>query len=464
MEKKQNNILYRVLWAYRDWLISTQAKCDCEWSRCLKKIFNDHNKREIRTLRDFLYIQSHLPIEDRNPFDPDLQFLVGVAYLCGWLPCENAVKEAHQWFLRSADQGSPKGMMAVGYLHEKRLGEYHDENTMLSYYSMAGSMGYAPAQCRLTSYHQQQLKQIYQNAEKARDASEKAQKAAENAQDIGVRTESVVNRNNEMLRRVEVSVQMLQSSLNGMWAEVQDAEEEFRKMLQQLQQETQKNLNKISKTELAEAEEFMSVLFKGDWRNSSRLCDASCDALVTAHVLMKVAEKLGITNYSGIVITAVWALEHECRRRFYDAFDRYLQTMGVQAEDRLSRMNLINQFFTLGSVGYIANSQDFNAFCRSSNLLSPAAELERSKRRFSEAEMIYKYWLPGTRDRNEKTFKSIIVSLNEKYRKPAAHAEEVGKKEAEECCDLLGITEAYRKMNNIAGALKALLWLTAPLE
>ena len=41
---------------------------------------------------------------------------------------------------------------------------------------------------------------------------------------------------------------------------------------------------------------------------------------------------------------------------------------------------------------------------------------------------------------------------------------EVGRKEAEVCCDLLGITEAHKKMDNITGALKALLWLTAPLE
>jgi len=460
MEKKQNNILHRVLWAYHDWLISTQAKCDCEWSRCLKKIFNGHNKKEIRTLREFLYIQSNLPLEDRNPFDADLQFLVGVAYLCGWLPCKDNAEEAHRWFRRSADQDSPRGEMGIGYLHEKHFGKYHDENYMLTYYSLAANKGYVPAQLRLTSYQQQQLKQIYQTSKD----------------------------NNEILRRVAISVQMLQSSLNTMWTELrQDNAKAAEKWKQLMDRDLQKAASPqwASDTYLAkeDAEAFMSVLFKGDWREPGRLCDASCDALVTAYVLMKMADKLALSNYSGIVITAVWALEHECRRRFRDAFEAYLASVNAPEEEKLSRMNLMKYDkddrpeFTLGSVYYIAKAPDFEDFADATKFLSPVAERERGKLKCDNKGMLLSYSLPGTWKRNPKegkSFSDLIRVLNDKYRVPSAHAKEIGKKQAEECCDLLGITETHKKqaelaaankkMDNITGALKALLWLTAPLE
>ena len=466
---------FPILNKYTDWRISTWAKCDCNWSSCLKKIFNDHNKKEIITLRNYLYIQSHLPMKERNPFDPDLQFLVGVAYLCGWLPCKDNVEEARCWFQRSADLGSAPGMMAMGYLNEKHLGKYHDENDMIAWYSMAGDRGYFPAKRRLTSYQQQQLKEIKQDTEKSQKASEKAQKAAETAQDTSTK-------NNEILRRVELSVQMLQSSLNTMWTEMQAVEEEFREQLQKLQWGITENLNKVPKVELEEAERFMSVLFKDDWRNPGRLCNESCDALVTAHVLMKMADMLEIRNYAGIVITAVWALEYECRRRFQDSFNRYLASINIPEGERAFRMNIKpgrdgSPQYTLGSISCVVNSPDFDVFSKATGLLSPIAEKERTKKGYSDAQMVWKYWLPGTRDsvsKKGKSLQSMIMMLNNDYRIPAAHAMEVSRKKAEECCDLLGITETHKKqaelaeaskkMDNITGALKALLWLTAPLE
>lgn len=519
---------FPILNKYTDWRISTWAKCDCNWSRCLKKIFNDHNKKEIITLRNYLYIQSHLPMKERNPFDPDLQFLVGVAYLCGWLPCKDNVEEARCWFKRSGDLGSPRGMMAECYLHEKHLGKYHDEIAMFSLYSRAAFEGYAPAQYRLALYYQkqsnpdrEQIKDLltdaaaqehtpakyllaelypetvynmeyreiygYEWAELARKQKEagKGMYAPKEEKPDNNGLEEVIHEDVKkilpivpIVARMESALQILQSSLDGMWAEMQEVEEEFRENLQQLQQETRRYLNRISETEWMEAEKFMSVLFKGDWRNPARLCDTSCNYLVDAHVLMKAAEKLGITNYCGIVVTAVSALEHECRRRFYDAFDSYLASIGVEEQDRKARMSLDGKYFTLGSVGSVTRSPYYNDFSKTTNLLSPAAQAVRKKRGFTEAQMIYLYGFPGTWDpvgEKEKTFKNMVMDLTYQYRNPAAHAERVMTSEdAARCCDLLGITEAHKnqaelaeankKMDNITGALKALLWLTAPLE
>ena len=282
----------------------------------------------------------------------------------------------------------------------------------------------------------------------------------------------IIPETHRIVVRQEYALQTLQSSLNSMWAEMREAEEEFREKLQDLQREIEDNLNRVPKEEVAEAEKFMSVLFKDDWRKPDRLCNESCDALVTAHVLMKVADMLEIRNYAGIVITAVWALEHECRRRFRDSFDRYLASINIPEGERASRMNIKpgrdgSPEYTLGSVSYVVNSPDFDAFSKATGLLSPIAEKERVKMRYSDAQMIWKYWLPGTRDSvsgKGKSFQSMIMMLNNDYRIPAAHAKDVGREEAEKCCHLLGITEAHTKMNNIAGALKALLWLTSPLE
>lgn len=511
---KEDSLLGHILFRYSDWMDSTMAKCDCNWSSCLKKIFNGHNQKAIRTLRRFLYIQRHLPMEDRNPFDPDLQFLVGVAYLCGWLHCNNAAEEAHRWFRRSAGQDSPRGEMGIGYLHEKQLIANHDEIAMLSNYTSAATKRYAPAQYRLVQYYQrqsnpdrEQIKNLltdaaaqqhepakyllaelypetvhnmeyreiygYEWAELARKQQESGTglyaPKEETKDDLVEKMYVISTENNEMLKRQEITTQMIQTSLSGMWEEIKASEEEFRKQLEQLQQETAKYLDRISETEREDAEKFMSVLFKGDWREPGRLCDASCNYLVDAYVLMKAADKLEIRNYCGIVITAIGALEHECRRRFYDAFDSYLESIGVEAQDRQVRMNLDKPFFTLGSIGSIVRSPAFEEFVKATKFLSPAAEKECAKRKFrGHKDMIGYYCLPGTWKKNPRdgrSFTDLTRELTQNYRNPAAHAEKVMTSEdAARCCDLLGITEAHEKVDNITGALKALLWLTAPLE
>ena len=81
--------------------------------------------------------------------------------------------------------------------------------------------------------------------------------------------------------------------------------------------------------------------------------------------------------------------------------------------------------------------------------------------------MFWKYWLPGTKteaDTRGVSFKSCILDLNNRYRIPAAHAEEVTRQKAVECYNLLGITTAHQEVNHVQGALKYLLWLTAPLD
>ncbi|MBQ3194774.1 MAG: sel1 repeat family protein [Oscillospiraceae bacterium] len=445
--------------------------------------------------------------------NPELQFYVGVAYLSGWIPCNNHEKKAAMWFARSELQGCDKGALGLGYIREKGLAEYdpvNDYKNMVEDYTNAAKQGNVYAQYRLAKVLYQvdpdnpRLIQLLMNAvdagyQPAKEffdevsfksknpiALEEYQKSFSVQRTVNLNYDElcamlleihdnvqkirpIVTANNEIIKRMEISVQMLQTSLDGMWTEMQEAEEEFRGRLQELQRGIHENLNKVPKEELKEAEEFMSVLFKGDWRNPARLCNESCDSLITAHVLMKMADKLEIRDYCGIVVTAVSALERECRRRFYDAFDSYLESIGVEAQDQKARMNLDKPFFTLGSVGSIVKSPAFEEFVKATKFLSPAAEKECAKRKFREhKDMIGYYCLPGTWEKNPKdgkNFTDLTWELTRNYRNPAAHADKIMTSEdAARCCDLLGITAAHKEVNNITGALKALLWLTAPLE
>lgn len=334
---------------------------------------------------------------------------------------------------------------------------------------------------------QEILKEVRQVAAQSHREHSEIKKTAEQGMAETRSVKKIVVENRELLISLELSTQILQSSLQGMWSQIQSegkeisarlntlhkTQDEIREDLKQIQKQTQDQLSGISEEILEDAEKFMALLFGADWRNPKRLCNESCDALVTAHALMSVAEQLNITNYAGIVITAVWALEHECRRRFRDSFDRYLQACGVQtAVERAEKMKLKyrgdgSAEYTLGSLHYVVKSQEFDGFARSTRLLSDVAEQERNRLGFREAQMFRKYWLPGTKtgaDTRGVSFKSCIMDLNDRYRIPAAHAEEVSRQMAVECYNLLGITTAHQKVNHVEGALKSLLWLTAPLE
>lgn len=538
------------LWS---WMEPVLSSCESEWYEAFADIWGwDGNtanpKTGIRKLRDYAKAQSRKPLDKQHPFDPDLQFLVGVAYLCGWIPCEDPVAEAENWFRRAAEQDSTRAIMALGYLHEERLVKYPDEIIMLNKYTRAASGGNAVAQYRLAKYLSQQpngdpgtireylvksAEQQYASAKqllaelypetvhdpKYRDMygddwakiarehlesgkglyapKQETQKAGEAKLDklidlaekglvVVEDTNKTVKENNEIIKRMEVTLQMLQTSLSGMWKELREVGADHAEKLAELQMMVQQNLMKTTSSEIKDAETFMSILFGGDWRNPARLCDESCDALVSAHVLMAAADRLGIKNYAGIIITAVWALEHECRRRFRDAFDRYLAAIPVKKTDRPSRMNLNvakdgGAEFTLGSVYFVVNPNklryadatvrpsEFNAFANATGLLSDAAKQEKENRKYTDAGMIFwDYDLPGS----EQSFTDIIFALNKDYRIPAAHAQKMSKAKAEVCYSLLGITEENKRkaeqadndLAQIEGALKALLWLTAPLK
>lgn len=444
-------------------------------------------------------------VKRQRPRDPELQFAVGVAYLSGWIPDEQYENKAAMWFTRSYQQGCDKGALGLGYMREHGLAGSNsvtDYEHMVEEYTYAAKLGNIYAQYRLANIlfevdpDNPRLVQLLLNAADAgyqpakelfdRVCSRRKKAAAWEKQQLAALAQNQelnFDEIKEMLvkliitsedtlaivKRVEAFLQMLQSSLNGMWKELRESDAETAAKLDEWKQMVDSDLQRAAGIEFAsatqkamkDAEEFMEVLFKGDWRESPRLCKESCDALVTARVLMEVAKDIGVKNYSGIVITAVWALEHECRRRFYDAYDSYLD------KNRIKKPNCMylngdpsnKAAFSLGSLLHIVKTEEFHDFAMDHLLSDVALGIYRDEKYDSAKKVFLNYKLPGG-----KKFADMIVKLNDKYRVPAAHAHVLTQTDAMGCCRILGITDAQKEMDRIEGLLKSLLWLTKPLE
>lgn len=514
-----------LLWIFVSPLFSY---CESKWAEAFSDIWGWNVLRcnpedGIRDLKRYVKAQQRRPPEKRHPYNPELQFLLGVAYLSDWIPCKNPAKKAETWFRRSADQDYPPALMAIGYLNEKGLSNCSDETIMLNYYLKAAEAGNAAAQYRLASFlhnmpngdpveikelltdaasqeykparfllaelypetvHNSKYREIYGDDWEEISRRQKEQRIGlynpyqkdeqptwlkqmliyiseciQRMQAEFQRTQHAAETAADTALRIEVAVMMQQATLEEMWTEIRSNNSKIAQNLSDLQQRA---LEKAGAEKKKQAEEFLAILFGDDWRTPGRLCKESCDALVDAHVLMSVAEENEISNYAGIVITALWALEHETRRRFYFDFFCYLQAneisiprcmhLGGKPENKLG--------FTLGSISDIVHCPEFEEFAQRI-LLSEAAKNIQQDKRYRYAGWVFsRYNLPGI----EMTFTNLVNILRDEYRNEAAHGNLLTREQAIECCDLLGITNVHSDLNKIEGALKALLWLTAPVK
>lgn len=490
----------------------------------------------IRRLRRYVELQSRKPREERHPYDPELQLLLGVAYLSGWIPCEDPVREAEWWISSSAEQESPRGLAAYGYLIEKKLLRTGDEILMLNYYTRAAEMGSPVAQHRLARYLYRNrgcdpmVRQLLEHAANAQYTPAKellAEAYPETVFDLAYRrmygsdwaglarkqqasaagifaprasgkegeggalgtapidmrelaaavtethhivkeTRKEVAAGNRIAEdtqgrivRMEAYLQSMKASLDGMWADLRQENAGNAKILRELQQTVNKNLRNASRAEVEAAEEFLASVFGGDWRNPARLCSESCDALVAARVLRKAAADFEIRNYAGIVITAVWAMEHECRRRFYDAFTGYLKEQKISRKNwpvclRLGG-NPNGAFgFSLGSIEFIVQCPEFEAFARD-RLLSEAV------RETIVFESVGQLFAEHSLYEENQSFVGIVRELVTQYRNKAAHGKSISRTQADACYSILGIAEDHLQTPQAGGALKLLLRLTKPL-
>ena len=441
------------------------------------------------------------PVKRQRPRDPELQFAVGVAYLSGWIPDEKYQNKAAMWFARSYEQGCDKGALGTGYIYERGMAESDpvtDYEHMVKAYTDAAKQKNVYAQYRLAEilhrYDPDNL-MIIQMLRNAADAGYPPAKAL--LEKVNMRpgktavpdeqkdlTSKQYDKLYELLieikknsvegleasHRIEAAVMMQQATLNDMWKDIQESNAEKKESLEELQKSVQETLEKAGAEKRTQAEKFLKLLFGVDWRNPTRLCDASCDALVDAHVLMAVAKKQKISNYAGIVITAVWALEHECRRRFYIDFFCYLQANKICEPDclHLDSNKKKKYGFTLGSIPHIVKCAEYEPFAKSKQLSETARTIMANESYRSVSQVFTDYKLCG----DTMTFTDIVEKLRDEYRNKAAHGHVLTRNQAAECCTLLGITEANKRkaeqadndLAQVEGALKALLWLTAPLK
>lgn len=434
-----------------------------------------------------------------KPTDRELKFFLGVAYLSGWILCKRPEAKAARLFEKTA--GYFRSMMALGYFYERGLGGYpKDPDAMLAWYCKAAKYEYSPARYRLavieliskgpnlrsTRLLRQAAKAGYEPAEELLEQLKDRQKWEQEDLEacLPIDKESAIwdfspkctyqerygeeDTAEDIQSDSTVDVEQMKDDLiRELSARIREMEDQ----LVRLQQEIKRLIDTVPVSEKENEEKFLSVLFKDKWRNPEGLSEESCDALVDARTLMKTADRLGIKNYAGIVITAVSSLEIETRRRFFDLYIEYLKAQGKK-EAQYPTSLLYNRdrdgelYYTLGSFWHIVkNVSDsvFDSFLRET-LLSESAKRTVSDMQYQYAgEIIRDYEFPNI----GKTFADIVCHVKSDYRNEAAHGHSMSREQAATCCDILGITgseDAHAQLNEIEGALQALLWLTAPLE
>lgn len=329
-----------------------------------------------------------------------------------------------------------------------------------------------------------------------------------------------VHRNEDKLDTVQENVlqirkitEGIQHSQKKLWEDLlnETAGEKQKIHIRQLQSETENALAEITREQgsaLDNEEKFLALIFGSDWRNEERLCNTACDSLVTARTLMRYGNKVGITNYSGIIITAVASLEIETRRRFFDAYVGYLEEQGTSPQnfpENLTRHKRTDGsfYYTLGALKYILSPRvkgknpageartrysdkgepfyfdnRVDDFLRD-RIMSQYAKEVQKKFCYDRENKVFQFYIPAG---SEQSFIGLVDTIRKKYRNKAAHADMcvLTREDAEECCGVLGIqigeeryaqlvsqessAQAQKDLLNIEGLLKELLRLTKPLQ
>lgn len=345
---------------------------------------------------------------------------------------------------------------------------------------------------------------------------------------LALDTNQIVRRSEETLGEVQKDVRSAKEILEGiqkaqkqMWQELLASEapgKEQGRYIQQLQMQMTGALAKISSrydSPLEQEEKYLRLIFGSDWRNESRLCNTSCDHLLTAQVLMRYGSKIGIPNYAGIIITAISALETETRRRFFDEYVKYLEEQHTKPEDFPANLTYHKKadgsfYYTLGSLKYILSAKvngentlsdemaGQNAPGRtlytpdgdpyyydnrvddflSKRIMSEYAKSIQKNPAYDRAYKVFQYYVPAGSD---QSFVDCVNTINFTYRNKSAHADEAAmtREAAEKCCTILGIgisaeryaqlekaggnEQSQKELLGIEGLLKELLRLTKPL-
>lgn len=345
---------------------------------------------------------------------------------------------------------------------------------------------------------------------------------------LALDTNQTVHRNEAALGEVQKDVRSAKEILEGiqktqkqMWQELLTSEapgKEQSRYIQQLQMQMTGALTTISSrydSPLEQEEKYLRLIFGSDWRNESRLCNTSCDHLLTAQVLMRYGSKIGIPNYAGIIITAISALETETRRRFFDEYVKYLEDQHTKPEDFPANLTYHKKadgsfYYTLGSLKYILSAKvngennlsdevagqgsprrtlytpDGDPYYYdnrvddflSKRIMSEYAKSIQRNPAYDRAYKVFQYYVPAGSD---QSFVECVNTINFTYRNKSAHADEAAmtREAAEKCCTILGIgisaeryaqlekagsnEQAQKELLGIEGLLKELLRLTKPL-
>ena len=283
-----------------------------------------------------------------------------------------------------------------------------------------------------------------------------------------------VRKSEDLLAAIQDVAGMTADQLDDLASQMQQFYERMdAQSVQQIQDTALSDLRSMYESELAK-------LFGDCWINK-QLLDTTKESLIAARVLLVCAEREGICDCRGIVISATSALERELKARFYTGIRSYFKETGIwdgSTETELppnlqQKLKAAEDKFTLGDVKYILSCEDFLTKLPRQGYTSEQIPFLRSylKEHIISDDILSGIRKQGGRPYNPERpedlftfngkpcFTDKLIHITNNYRNPAAHTSDTPREVARQCClDVIG--QSKTDLANIEGLLLELLKLT----
>ena len=265
----------------------------------------------------------------------------------------------------------------------------------------------------------------------------------------------------EMHKQLEKGISDIQWTVNETQYNIETLSSKMQEFFDKMEEECKKQADSPQCSSLRDAcETELSSLFGIYWTNG-QLLESTKESLIAARVLLACAEREGLYDCRGIVISATSALERELKARFYTGVREYLIEQNVwdgETEEDLpknlqKKINTNEDKFTLGDVMFILKCEHYATKVPQNNYSENQITCLRNYLRYnvlSDDVVSNKYKQGGRYYVNERpedifvfngrpSFTEKLIDITNDYRNPAAHTSETSKTKAQQCCiDVIG--------------------------
>lgn len=463
--------------------------------------------------------------------DPESEHFLSICYLSGLCGLEEDKVKAKDYAQRAVDHGNWEAAFNLGCFYADGIGCKKDIEKAKKYLKIAKDMKHPYAQKELDNLYSEEKTQSNPDVilialealtRKVENMDQNNAQGFKEVEKIVIDSKNELKQGQEELKKLvdaipEKTKKLIFSKLD----EVTRANAEFIECFEQMHKQLEKGLSDIQwtvnetkyniETLSSKMQEFfdkmdkeckiqatspecrslretceteLSLLFGVYWTNG-QLLESTKESLIAARVLLACAEREGLYDCRGIVISATSALERELKARFYTGVRQYFIKQGIWNEntgDNLPQKlrqkitpNGKEDDFTLGNVKYILWVDHYRTDDKNEIIYDYSDEYKKSLREYLKKCIIspeilsgeYKY---NNQDYNEDNpeyiftnrgngYTKIITLVADTYRNPAAHTKETDFNVAKACCkDVIGISRA--DLENIESCLLDLLKLT----